>query len=343
MKKTLMGLIAALGMALSGTAEAGWQDGMVSITNARPDGVRVMIDRNYVGSVQPTDAGAFALAPGRHHVLVTCNKGMTLAEKTITVDPFEAEAITVQAQAAALSLTNSSGTTLFIDVDGERLATLAPNEQSSVRIPVGPHKVKASYSQHGRTQKLSSDNLRFSPGQTEALRFSPVSTGLVKVVNPFGQTARVRINGQDMGSIGSGKSKIMKSALGAVQIQMLINNRVVASDRVSVRRYHDTTHRAQQAAPPPPAYADGSLELSNHRSGTVKVYIDGRLSGSIPSWSERTFTLSLGSHQLKVLSANNRVLFNRVVEIDRYDETEIELGAQSGSFSGTSECSTPTY
>ncbi|MDG1484351.1 MAG: hypothetical protein P8R54_32470 [Myxococcota bacterium] len=339
MKKTIIAIIAALGMALSGAAEAGWQDGMVSITNARSDGVRVMIDRSYVGSVQPTDAEAFTLSPGRHHVLVTCSKGYTLAEETITIDPFEAEAMTVQAQAAALSMRNSAGTALFIEVDGEHLATLAPNEQSSVRMPAGAHKIKATYRQHDRTHKLSAKNIQFSPGQTETVQFSPVSTGLIDVTNPFGQTARVRINGQDLGSIRAGKSKLIESPLGPVRIQLLINSRVVASERLSVRRYHDASFHAQQS-PPPPAYSDGELELSNHRSGSVKVYIDGRLSGSIPSWSERTFTLALGAHQLKVVSANNSVLYNRMIEINRHDETEIELLAQSGSALGTSACST---
>ena len=337
MKRAIMAVIAALGMAISGTAEAGWQDGMVSITNARPDGVRVMIDRSYRGSVMPADAEAFQLSPGRHHVLVTCSKGYTLAEETVHIDPFEAEAITVQAQSAALSMSNSAGTTLYVEVDGEPMATLRPNEASSVKIPVGAHKVKAYYRQHDRKVTLSSQSVRFSPGQTESIRFSPASTGRVKVHNDYGQTARILINGEDVGSVRAGKSKVVESPLGTVRMELLIGNRIVAQDRLSVRRYHDTTFRAEE-----PVYAEGRLELSNHRAGTAKIYVDGRLVGTIPAWSERTFTLPIGPHQVKAISANQRVLLNRTVEIDRYREIELTLGGQSGgSSSGTSECSAP--
>jgi hypothetical protein len=35
------------------------------------------------------------------------------------------------------------------------------------------------------------------------------------------------------------------------------------------------------------------------------------------------------------------VLFNRMVEIDRYEELEVELGAQSSTPMGATECGTP--
>jgi hypothetical protein len=330
MKKALMAAIALIGVALSGSAEAGWQDGMVSITNARPDGVRVMIDRTYRGTVMPADAEAFEITPGQHHILVTCAKGYTLTEKTVDIAPFEAEAITVQAQAAALSMVNSAGTILYIDVDGERLATLRPSEHSSVKIPAGTHKVKATYRQHDRSHTLSAQSIRFSPGQTESVRFSPASTGRVKVVNDFGQTAHVRIDGEIMGSIRAGKSKLVESPIGAVRVELLIDGHVVAVDRLSVRRYHDTIFHADEPRAP-----QGRVELSNHRSGTVKIYIDGRLAGSIPSWSERAFTLPLGSHMIKAVTASNKVIYSRLVEVDRYDEIDIELVAHGGGSSSS--------
>jgi hypothetical protein len=330
MKKALMAAIALIGVALSGSAEAGWQDGMVSITNARPDGVRVMIDRTYRGTVMPADAEAFEITPGQHHILVTCAKGYTLTEKTVDIAPFEAEAITVQAQAAALSMVNSAGTILYIDVDGERLATLRPSEHSSVKIPAGTHKVKATYRQHDRSHTLSAQSIRFSPGQTESMRFSPASTGRVKVVNDFGQTAHVRIDGEIMGSIRAGKSKLVESPIGAVRVELLIDGHVVAVDRLSVRRYHDTTFRADEPRAP-----QGRVELSNHGSGTVKIYIDGRLAGSIPSWSERTFSLPLGSHMIKAVTASNKVIYSRLVEVDRYEEIDIELVAHGGGSSSS--------
>jgi hypothetical protein len=325
-----MAAIALIGVALSGSAEAGWQDGMVSVTNARPDGVRVMIDRTYRGTVMPADAEAFEITPGQHHILVTCAKGYTLTEKTVDIAPFEAEAITVQAQAAALSMVNSAGTILYIDVDGERLATLRPSEHSLVKIPAGTHKVKATYRQHDRSHTLSAQSIRFSPGQTESMRFSPASTGRVKVVNDFGQTAHVRIDGEIMGSIRAGKSKLVESPIGTVRVELLIDGHVVAVDRLSVRRYHDTTFRADEPRAP-----QGRVELSNHRSGTVKIYIDGRLAGSIPSWSERTFSLPLGSHMIKAVTASNKVIYSRLVEVDRYEEIDIELVAHGGGSSSS--------
>ena len=73
----------------------------------------------------------------------------------------------------------------------------------------------------------------------------------------------------------------------------------------------------------------------------MKIYIDGRLMGTIPSWSERAFTLRVGEHQVKAVTAHNKTIYNRLVRIDRREELDIELGAQSRNSGGTSECSTP--
>ncbi len=209
-----------------------------------------------------------ARPPGRHALVVTCSQGRSLINETITIAPFAAQTRAVQPSGGELTLRNRSGTQLTIEVDGQVVATLSPGESAPAPLAAGQHTVEALYWQHGRDRKLSEQTVALRPGAHEVVQFSPADHALVRIDNALGKTARVAINGQDMGSVAAGKSRVVSAPVGIATIVLRIGGRVAMSTRLDIDRYADNTVRA--------AARTGSLALSNPLPIAVRLVSGGQ-------------------------------------------------------------------
>jgi len=301
--------------AWSGAAEAGWQDGYLSVTNVRHDTVRVLIDSRSYGEVAPGQAQAFRLAPGSHAVTILDSRGRSVEQSSVRIEPYSAEALILDTPHGELDVTNQTAANLRIWVDGQPIGKLRPGTSMDVDLPPGPHEVRATYRQHDQRRELITTTTRIRPGASAAVRLTAPSTSLVEITNTHPVSGRIQINGATVGTVGPGETTYVEAPVGYAQIVILgSRNQVLDKERLTISAFDDVSIRTEYAQ-------HGALSLYNPLPIPVRL---------------------VSGHHERILQPRETVAFDRIRSGSREIQVFRLTGEPIGEMSVTVRPGAPT-
>ena len=244
----MAGLISSTAAAWSGAAQAGWSDGVLSITNARHDPVRVLIDQRSYGEILPGQAEVFRLSPGRHDVQVIDFRGTAIQREAVLIQAFQAEAMLLNPVGGELDITNQTGAVLQLLLDGRPAGSLPPGAMVELAVEPGRHQLSAVFEQCGQTRTIAERTMRVDPGEQERITLTPPATGLVRVINEQNVPATVQLNGAWAGSVGPLQSVVFEAPVGEAWVVVVAESgrRTLEQERLIVSPFADNIVKVEQ-------------------------------------------------------------------------------------------------
>lgn len=298
---------------------------LLSVDNGREIEVLVLVDRSWVGNVQPRAKATFSVASGQRRVELRTRDGQSLLVRDLSLLPGQAGAVQLAARTGVVVIDNHAGARLNVSVDGRALGDVGVGEHRTLPLDVGVHRISLSYVQLGRERVLESRSVQVHQGRATTLAAEPVDFGLVRIDNQTGRPAELRIDGMPAsrlglaGSFAVHESRELRLPLGRHDLALVDARSGVELDRMSFNTIAFRDHSWTAAAP-----RIGDLVLTNPLPMAVVVEVPGRGDLTLAAGQSRTLVgLPVGSMLVSVHRQGGETLADLRVAVAPYEQARL--------------------
>lgn len=230
----------------------------------------------------------------------------------VTVTPAEAGtyiAYTAPAYQGVVTVSNYSGASVTLYVEGQAPRALAANQTARVSVAAGQPRVRATYRQFGAEYTLQSTRVNVYPGRSSYLALSPDTQARLLVRNLYPQSATVMVNGRSMAALSGGESRVLTVPVGPVDLQLVDGGRTLQSTRMNLT---PMTEPAWTVQPPP----TGDLVVLNPLPIPVLVSADrGGAQQVAPGGRVELRAIPAGPYHVTVRRLTGEVIDDEVATI----------------------------
>ena len=208
----------------------------VHVTNQTSDKAIVLIDGIAVGKVRPGKQKSFGVDRGLHLVELQNPQAETLELRNVRVRSDDAQVV-LNKPSGAVELTNTSGVSLAIKIDGKKVTDIRNGDTKVLSLPAGEHTIRALYPFLNGRKSLASSRISVVNDMVTGVDFGPDDNGWLRVNNRLSSWTNVRVNGKFVQRIERGQKADIQLPLGKVDISFWRNGEKLDSASLTVKPF----------------------------------------------------------------------------------------------------------
>ena len=178
----------------------------VLVTNRTNDKAIVLRDGETVGKIRPGKSKSFEVERGMHLVELQNAQEETLELQNIRVRA-EGAKLVLHKPSGAVEITNTSGVSLAIKIDGKKVTDIRDGATEVIEVPAGEHTIRALYPYLNGRKSLASSRISVVNDMVTGVDFGPDDNGWLRVNNLLGAWTNVRVNGKFVQRIERGQKQ----------------------------------------------------------------------------------------------------------------------------------------
>jgi len=294
------------------------QQAQLLVDNDRFSSVEVRVDGRLIGTVGPEDREAFSVAIGGRDVVITSGSQVVLSRSSM-FRPYETIEADVPAYEGRLTVTNSTGFSGRLYVDGvDRGAITAGDQRSLILPPCSGARVEI----RGPNYTLATKTVGLISGKTTRFNATAPTFSDVSIRNPLTVPVKVTVGQRGSITVMPGRKATLSNVpVGDSVVTMrLESGRIIETARVEVRPY--AGGRIVIEGP-----SSAAVSVHNIGRADARLWIDGSLVERIDAYGDELVDLSVGSHRVLVRDASGATLLNQTFTVTPFGVNELVFGA----------------